>query len=249
IVVRDAGNAEIRRFRSEVHLGLNRIVWRLERDGTPGPARELQQEPELPPPGREVLPGEYTLDVQFQDQTQSVKVTVQPDPRVEIPMLDRQAKDALRAQREQLQADLRRATQRLARGKRDIEVVEKRLAIEPKARDGETDPHKALRDAVVAVNKAFTEVEEKLWGKKAQGIVRNDDTLFAQVNAEMRITSTDDAPNATELQGMARAARKAPEITAAVDAFATGPLATFRTAVEQSGLSLLPQIEPVPARK
>ena len=48
---------------------------------------------------------------------------------------------------------------------------------------------------------------------------------------------------------MARAASKAPEITAAVDAFATGPLAAFRTAVEQSGLSLLPLVEPVPPRK
>ncbi|HEU4419075.1 MAG TPA: hypothetical protein VFT55_09065, partial [Planctomycetota bacterium] len=249
IEVRDAGGALVRTFRSEVHLGLNRIVWRLERDGTPGPARELQEEPELPPPGREVLPGEYTLAVRFQDQTRSVKVTVLPDPRVEIALADRQAKDTLRAQREQLQADLSRATQRLFRGKRDIEVVEKRLAIERKVKDGETDPHKALRDALVAVNRAFTEVEEKLWGKKVQGIVRNEDTLFTQANAEMRITSTDDAPNATELQGMARAARKVPEITAAVDAFATGPLATFRTAVEQSGLSLLPLVEPVPARK
>ncbi|HEX5051681.1 MAG TPA: hypothetical protein VFZ65_07920, partial [Planctomycetota bacterium] len=250
IEVRDASGALIRTFRSDVHLGLNRIVWRLERDGTPGPSREFQEEPELPPPGREVLPGDYTLTVRFQGESRTEKVTVLPDPRVEIAMADRTAKDGLRAQREQLQADLRRATQRLARSKRDIDVVEKRLAVEPKVPEGGTDPHKALREAIEAVGKALTEVEEKLWGKKPpQGIVRNEDTLMAQTMSLMRITGTDDAPNATELQGMERAAKKVPEVTALVDAFVTGPLATFRTAVEASGLSLLPQVEPVPARK
>ena len=50
-------------------------------------------------------------------------------------------------------------------------------------------------------------------------------------------------------EGMARAAAKAPAVTAAVDAFVTGPLATFRQAVEASALDLRPGIEPVPARK
>ncbi|MEO6594709.1 MAG: hypothetical protein ABIP94_08140, partial [Planctomycetota bacterium] len=250
IEVRDASGALVRTFRSEVHLGLNRIVWRLERDGTPGPAREFQEEPELPPQGREVLPGEYTLTVKFQGESSSEKVSVLPDPRVEIAIADRIAKDALRAQREQLQADLRRATQRFARSKRDVDVVEKRLAVEPKVKDGETDPNKALCLALKAVKKSLTEVEESLWGKRpSQGISRDDDALLARTMSLMRITGTDDAPNATELQSMERAAKKVPEIAVAVDAFVTGPLATFRAAVEQSGLSLLPQLEPVPARK
>lgn len=250
IEVRDAAGTLVRTFREDVHLGLNRIVWRFDRDGGPRPARELQEAPELPPSGREVLPGDYTLRVRFQGETREVAVSVLPDPRVTIPLADRAAKDALRAQREQLNEDLHRATQRLARCKRDVDVVDKRLAVEPKVKKGADDPHKALRDALTEVQKALTEVEEKLWGKKPkQGINRDDDGLLAQVMQLLRVSGTDDAPNRTETEAMARAAAKVPEVAAAVDAFVTGPLAKFRAAVETNGLNLLPGLEPVPARR
>jgi hypothetical protein len=65
----------------------------------------------------------------------------------------------------------------------------------------------------------------------------------------MRITRTDDAPNATERDAMARAAATVPAVTAAVDAFVTGPLAGFRQAIEASQLGLLPSVEPVDGGK
>ncbi len=250
IEVRDADGALVRTFRHGVHLGLNRLVWRFERDGAPGPSREFQDEPDLPPPGREVLPGDYTLTVRFQGESRETKVTVQPDPRVTIALADRQDKDALRAQRQEVQGSLRLATQRLARAKRDIDVIEKRLAIEPKVKKGATDPHEALRKAVTEVKKAFDGVEESLWGKKpVQGINRDDEGLMSEVQQLLRVTGTDDAPNRTEIESMARAKAKAPAVAAAVDAFVTGPLATFRQAVEASGIGLLPAIEPVPTAK
>ncbi len=246
VEVRDAAGALVRTFRRGVHRGLNRIVWTLERDGAPGPTREWQDEPELPPPGREVLPGEYSITVRFQGESRSEKVTVLADPRVEIPLADRQAKDALRAERERLQGELRRATQRLARGKRDLDVIEKRLALEPKTKPGETDPHQALRDALKVVNEAFKAVDERLWGKqRKQGISRDDDALIARTQRHMRVTGTDDAPNPTERESMARAATQVTDVIAAVDAFVTGPLAEFRKVVEASTLSLLPRTDPV----
>jgi photosystem II stability/assembly factor-like uncharacterized protein len=250
IEVRDAAGALVRTFREDVKLGLNRIVWRLERDGGPRPARELQEEPELPPGGREVLPGDYTLTVRFQGETREQKVTVLPDPRVDVTAADRAAKEALRAQREAVLADLHRSTQRLARARRDVDVVEKRLALEPKPKGDASDPLQPLRDALKAVKKSLDECDETLWGPKpVQGIVRDDDGLLAKVQTLLRVTRTADAPNPTEMQSMARAAAKAPEVATAVDAFVSGPLATFRAAVEASGLSLLPGVEPVPARR
>ncbi|MBL8752626.1 MAG: hypothetical protein JNK15_04940 [Planctomycetes bacterium] len=248
VEVRDAAGTLVRTFRQDVHLGLNRIVWRFERDGGPGPGRDFQEEPELPYPGREVLPGDYTLTIRFQGEAREVKATVLPDPRVAIALADRQAKDALRAQRQQMQADLHRATQRLARCKRDLDVVEKRLAVEPKAKAGADDPHKALRDALTEVRKAFDAVEVSLWGQKpVQGINRDDEGLMAQIQQLARVSGTDDAPNRTETESMARAAAKVPAVAAAVDAFVAGPLATFRKAVEASGLGLVPSLDPVPA--
>ncbi len=246
VEVRDAGNVLIRTFRDKVHLGLNRIVWRLERDGTPGPSRNLQEEPELPQPGREVLPGDYTVTVRFQGEAQTTTVRVLPDPRVEIALADRQAKDNLRGEREQLQAVLRQATQRLARAKRDLDLVSKRLDGEPKVKKGDTDPNEALRTALKAATKAYDELDEQLWGKTGQqGIVRNDDTEMRKVMSLMRVSGTDDAPNATEIAAMARARTAVPGITRLVDEFVSGPLTQLRTALAGSSLSLLPDVAPV----
>lgn len=249
IEVHDASGALVRTFRADVHLGHNRLVWHLERDGTPGPSRELQEDPELPPHGREVLPGDYTLTVRFQGESRTGKITVLPDPRVEIPLAGRQAKDALRAEAEALQGSLRAATQRYARGKRDVGVVEARLALEPKRKAGETDPHKALREAIDAVKKAIEATDEQLWGKKTEQGITESKGLFMEFWRSNRLTGTDDAPNPTERQGMVRATAKAAEISAAIDAFLAGPLATFRAAVEQSGIGLLPDAQAAPARK
>lgn len=240
VEVRDAGGALVRTFRRKVTLGLNRVVWRFERDGTPGPARSYQEDPELPPPGREVLPGDYTLTVRFLGEERTAKVTVLPDPRVPIALADRQAKDQLREQREQLQASLRRATQRFTQARRDIDVVDKRLSVEPKVETGADDPHQALRDALLAVNKAAKELDEQLWGKEArQGISRDDDAKMPRAMRQMRVSGTDDAPNATELQAMERATRAVAEIDGIVSAFVDGAFAQFRAAVDASGLGLL----------
>jgi hypothetical protein len=247
VEVRDASGALVRTFRREVQRGLNRIVWNLERDGIPGPSREFQDPPEMPPPGRDVLPGTYMLTVKFQGETREVAATVLADPRIEIPRAAREAKDALRQQRERVRADLARATQRLAAAKRDIDLVDKRLAIEPKVIEGADDPNKALREALKAVLEELAATEEQLWGKKpVQGILRDDDGLVAKVEQLLRVTGTDDAPNRTETEAMAKAVTKLPAVTAAVDAFVAGPLTKFREAVVTSGLLLLPRVEPVP---
>ena len=246
VEVRDVDGTLIRTFRSKVHLGLNRIVWRLERDGSRGMSRELQEEPELPPSGREVLPGDYTLTVRFQGEAQTTTVRVLPDPRVPIALEDRQAKDRLRAEREQLIATIGQATQRLARARRDLDLVRERLDAEPKVKKGEKDPNEALREALKSANKALDALDETFWGKSGrQGIVRDDDTMIRQVMGLLRVSGTDDAPNATELESMARARAAVPGVTRRVDEFVAGPLTALRTALAASSLSLLPDVAPV----
>jgi photosystem II stability/assembly factor-like uncharacterized protein len=240
IEVLDPSGAVVRTFRRDVHLGVNRIVWGLERDGASRPSREWQDPPELPSGGRQVLPGDYTLRVRFQGESRDVTATVLPDPRVTIARADREAKDALRAERERLLANLHAATQQLAAGKRSIDAVRQRLALEPKVRRGEEDPWKAVRDALTAVDKEHDAVQERLWGKKpTQGINRDDAGLVTKAMRAMRVSGTDDAPNDTERTEMARAAQLVPDVQFAVDAFLTGPLTTFRQAIESSGLKLL----------
>ena len=242
VEVRDAQGTLIRTFRQPVQLGLNRVVWSLQRDGVQAfPSREVQEEPELPPSGREVLPGDYEIAVRFQGEERRERVRVLPDPRVEVAMADRLAKDQAQSQRQETMLKVTAATQRFAKARREIELVKTRLSHEPKVKDGQDDPQAEFRKAVEAIDKAVTELDEKLWGPKPKPGINVAKGLLTELQeAAGALTRTPEKPNPTELLGLQRAAGKAEEVVAAVEAFVAGPMVTFRAAVEKSGLSLLP---------
>ncbi|HEB54513.1 MAG TPA: hypothetical protein ENI87_14775 [bacterium] len=241
VEVRGTDGSLIRTFRSKVKLGLNRVRWRFERDGVPGPMKGVYEPPKTPPPGRRVLPGTYELTVRFQGETRKVTAEVLPDPRVEIPMADRVAKDALRQRRERLLTRLHAASQQFAPIAARIDVVRQRLKLDPPPKEGE-DPLADLREALQAIDEARKETEQSLWGKerKVQGIARGNDGLIRQAQRQMRISGTDDAPNGTELDAMASAETKVAAVETAVTEFLRGPWQAFRDAVAASSLSLLP---------
>ncbi|MFK7740805.1 MAG: hypothetical protein AB8H80_10825 [Planctomycetota bacterium] len=241
VEVRDADGQLVRTFRRKVHLGLNRIVWRFERDGVQGPSRSVTKPPKMPTGGRSVLPGGYELTVRFQDEERKVAASVLADPRAEYSMADRQAKDALRVKVEALTTRLHAASQRLAPIAARIAVVEKRLALEEKPKTGD-DPFAAMRAALKTVQKARKAAEEKLWGKtrKVQGISRGNDGLVSKVRRAARVVNTPEAPTGTEIDGLARALAKVAKAEEVVETFLKGPLADFQKAVAASGMGLLP---------
>ncbi|MCK5945106.1 MAG: hypothetical protein KAI24_24165 [Planctomycetes bacterium] len=241
VEVRDADGQLVRTFRSPAHLGLNRVYWRFERDGVQGPSRNVQEPPKVPPAGREVLPGTYRVTVRLQGEEQTVEAIVLPDPRVDIPMADRVAKDALRAEREQLMSRLHVASQRLAPIAARIAIVKQRLELEDAPKEGD-DPLQALRDALKEVEKAHQATLDSIWGerKEVQGISRGNDGLLSKAQRLMGISRTDDAPTATERQGLTRAATYVEQIEQAVAKFLDEDLARFRAAVAASNIGLLP---------
>tara|TARA_R110002072_G_scaffold67163_3_gene165102 strand:- start:108479 stop:111745 length:3267 start_codon:yes stop_codon:yes gene_type:complete len=249
VEVKDSTGTIIRTFRRDVHLGLNRIYWRFERDGGPGPSRTFQKKPKMPPAGRRVLAGNYELTVRFQGESQTIKVEVLDDPRLSISRTASISKDVLRTQQEELNLRLHEVTQRLAPIKGQIDVVRARLAIEQKPEEGD-DPHKAIRTALKAIDKAHKDLNNKIWGeqKKVQGISRGNDGLMTKIRGHMRISSSLDKPNKTERDGMAKAAQQVDELEALAASFFAKALPTFRKAVADSGLHLLP-VEPDSSNK
>ena len=240
VTVHDSAGELIRTFESDVHLGLNQITWRFERNGSPGPGRTFQKPPKLPPPGRRVLSGTYKLTITFQGESQSVEVEVRDDPRIEIPRADSIAKEALRQQSQELSTRLYEVTQRLAPLKPQIDVVRARLALEEKPETGD-DPMQPLREALKAIDEAHKQIENKLWGeqREVQGISRDSDSLLDKAMGLMQISRSNDAPNKTERDAMERAAKVVLDIEALADNFCDGAMATFRQAIEASRLSLL----------
>src|SRR5262249_50230739 len=188
----------------------------------------------------------YELTVRFQGSEQKTKVAVLPDPRVEIPTAARQEKETALARHDAMVRELRQAFQRLARARKDIALVQQPLALEKTPKAGGA-PNQALRDAVEAVDKARTAVDERLFGKPpAQGFTEATG-LFADWQRSIEaLTDTPEAPNGTELAGLDRAREVVAHVVDAVDAFVAGPLTEFRAAVEKSGLQFLPLTAPPP---
>ena len=58
--------------------------------------------------------------------------------------------------------------------------------------------------------------------------------------SQLRVSDTPDVPNASETMRLDRAARRLQAIVDAIAEFEQGPMAEFRTALQQSGLALLP---------
>ena len=241
IEVRDAQQNLVRTFRAPVKLGLNRITWEFERDGEAFPERELvTEQPELPPPGRPVLPGTYEITVRFHGEERRATVEVLADPRVEIARADREAKDALLVKALEAMRPYRDALQRLARAKKDIDLVRGRLDAEPKVKKGETDPHAELRTALDAAQKELDTCNDALFGKKPkQGYAQSEGLQHDFFEQFGRINETPEAPNATEVLGVERAAMTAQKAKVRIDEFVAGPFATFREAVAKAALPML----------
>ena len=240
LVVRDTDGLEVRRWRERVQLGMNRIVWRFERNGVAGPSRELQEDPELPPGGPEVLPGDYTLTVQFQGAEQTVPLRVLADPRVDIPRVERLARRQFQDDRDALMGMLRGATQGLARARKELEWVESRLKLDPKPKTGD-DPLAALRKATEEARKALDELDVRMWGPKDRKGITDDEGLMHDVWEQLgHVTRSLRAPNPTEELALRRARTRAGAVTGAAEGFLSGPFTTWRTAVEQAQALLLP---------
>ncbi|MEE2669627.1 MAG: hypothetical protein VYD78_06460 [Gemmatimonadota bacterium] len=95
IQVLDFDDKVVRSFQGSAHLGLNRVSWDLRED-LPEILQEVSPEagglgPGLPR-GAEVLPGRYTVRLRGGGYLSDRTLEVHPDPRVEIPMIDRIAK-------------------------------------------------------------------------------------------------------------------------------------------------------------
>ena len=78
IRISDATGNTIRKWKSDVHLGVNRVVWNLRRDSFKRPATDPFAE-FFGAGGPEVLPGDYTVTVKFRGEEASQAVRVLAD--------------------------------------------------------------------------------------------------------------------------------------------------------------------------
>jgi len=177
-----------------VNLGMNRFVWDLRYDDPvqiPGAFYAG-----LAPRGPIVLPGEYTLNLKYNGETHTTRLTIQADPRVKQSLAGLEKKFALSMQVYHDQDALHRAVNEIRQFKADVENQQK---------DTESSRHSAalISEGKSLVRKA-SEIEAVLMQVNIKGSEANlnyPGMLNEQIYSFAGLLDdADTAPNAQEME-------------------------------------------------
>lgn len=251
VEVRDAAGTLVRTFKSDVRQGLNRVVWDLSRDGLPPvPPAEAPEDGTLPP-GREVIPGTYSVRLSFDGAMAERTIEVLADPRSPYTAEDRRANDALQDEVQAVRASMNAALMRIVTAQRDLETVNALIKAEKAAArvapDDESHPLSVLAKQAGDLEKALGEAEERFRvPPDTVGIVFDEDKVSSLIGgAGFYLGSTYDAPSPASRIELEAARTALAEATAGLNTLINGDLAALRSAAEAAGISLLTQT-PVP---
>jgi len=219
----DPSGAIIRTLKGPARSGLNRTVWDLREDGPATP----EDGGRFAPVGLEVLPGTYQVRIQVGGSEASANLEVLPDPRVEIPLEDR----ILKRQALQQAMDIFRAADDVGRGLTAISQGLDRV-------------REAVGDRRDEVGRSLLTTADSLEARV--GILEDE---LEQLNDGRRVLfamgQTRDAPTEADGINLIRSGEALDRVIGRFNALVAGDVRSFRQAVEDAGLTLLPQIYPV----
>jgi photosystem II stability/assembly factor-like uncharacterized protein len=250
----DGDGKTLRRIERDVSTGLNRVVWNMREtgfrtgggfgggDGEPRAALDL-------PGGPEVLPGVYTVRVELGERNAEQTVTIHSDPRVEVSLEGRAARNEAIRRAGKLSERLALATPRIDRVRADL-VTLKALADRAKDPNAEKDaehPHQALLDAIEAFEAELDGANGTLRGKSdTKGINRNPSVARKVRGLPWGLGSSWDAPTAAELRRIDEAAEELDEAITALNGVLSGETwKALESAFKDSGLRLLDPGDPI----
>lgn len=229
----------IRKMKGPGKKGVNRVAWNLRRDGFRVPVAPDTPE-EFRPRGPEVLPGRYTVRIAVGKDTATAAIEVRPDPRVEVPMADRQRKFEALLHTGQRQEVATEAVERLRDTRKTIDAVLERL------REKDDSASKALRDAGERLKKRISEVEDSLVSPSGrQGIFRDQPVLARLGYVYNSLASSWDAPTPAQMTYLRQAEAALERTLAAFNRVFAEDVTAFRRQVQAAGFELLPEREPL----
>ena len=251
ITVKDASGDVIRTFREPVYQGINRVAWDMHRDGVralPGP--EPQDYKDGLPAGPEVPPGRYsvTLALEHPDSQATVAnidVIIVADPRSPHSQTDIEQNFATQLELLAIEKTVVSAVEQIVRAREDIATVTKLID----AREGADDNEKlsSLKELAGEVKKRLDDLEKQFRNPpETKGIIWREGNIAFQLGlAQAYVASTGDAPSAAARSYIENARRMVDEGLSALNDVFTGELAEFRNAVQEAGVGLLSDIDPV----
>lgn len=131
VVVLDSSRDTVRQFSRNLKDGFNVLTWDMRRDGLRYPSRNDPPKEADPPPGREVLPGDYVMVMTYNGHKDSTGVKVIADPRLPFTMEALVARDASRAEFETVLKAASDAFSQLREAKKTVDLIDKALVHAP----------------------------------------------------------------------------------------------------------------------
>ncbi|HSG39700.1 MAG TPA: hypothetical protein VLE27_08690, partial [Thermoanaerobaculia bacterium] len=239
----------IRTIKTDVHRGLNRVVWDLGRDEFRMPPQENRGFPRSGS-GPSVTPGTYNVVVKFGKEEARGTLKVEADPQLGVAANDWQAWDAAVNRVGQLQESVTEAIERVSATRSDVGVVLSKLDARSKARqrNGETgnDPDRDLRKAARDLQKRLDEVERKLHVPPGtKGIVEDRTAQRGMDYMRRYVGSSFAAPTGTVKGHMETAEATVREVLAEVNKLYADDVPAFRQKVTAAQIDLLGAVGPI----
>jgi photosystem II stability/assembly factor-like uncharacterized protein len=239
----------IRTFEHAVHLGINRLAWGMQIDGVrPAPGStdgdEKKDDSESLPPGPEVIPGAYRIELELDGVTDAVEAEVVADPRFQLSAVDHTIRfDALVALQE-LEAAHVTALERIVRAREDIDTLNRLIG---SAAADDDNAFKDLKEQAREVREGLDTLEKRFrTPPKTKGITYDDEEVDNRIGtAEFYVASAQHAPGPTAEFYIADARAALATALESLNAFLAGEVANLRSAVTAAGISLLGPVEPV----
>lgn len=229
ITVADASGKEIRHMYQMPKSGINRINWTLNKNGVRSPGQAKPSGNRAPRGGVQVVPGTYTVTVQYKGQKSSGKVEVKKDPKLTIGLEDIKATAKLLERLEE-------ATSRTTALMDEIRDIESSMSfIERKAGN-----NKRLGDAMDAVKKKVKHFKHRIVGKQVQGIYTDPTTLSSRLrDARYRIPTPQVLPSANRKTAVTIAEHAISEVEKEFESFRLKEMADLKSALKASGISIV----------
>ena len=259
----DAGEI-VRTFERPVKLGVNRVTWNLRGDPFKRPdTGEPQEVSPFQRSGRPVLPGTYTVRLSLNDHETEGTVRILPDPRENISEAERVAKHEAVTRAGEVREALAEAITRIYRTRKDVDVLLGKVGQALKdadeadpgpggdgaadGEDGEDSPLEALQKSGQKLKKTLTELEKTLWvPPDTKGIPYGADKPWSKAGrALFALGSSSDAPTPAQLTFLRLAEEAVADALAEMNRVFDEDVSAFRELVADSGLELLPRLEPL----
>ena len=243
IEIMDSFGTVIRTLKGPAKQGLNRATWPLRQKGTridTDPFNPARQPADTEPAGIAVLPGEYTVKVTFNGQSEENNVQVYTDPRIDVNEAHLRERHALYMQWSKQAEAMAKAVARVRDAFNTLDTVGGLLD------DLDEETATALRDMIKANRESLTELGEHFSGKQVQGIRRDPTTVSALLfTASGYITSGMDAPDPSVHIAMDQSRNRLSQALDEVNAFFSSDWAAFKKAVQEADVSLFGDTSPL----